>query len=449
MKPFEIQNPFLRPMLSTNHTQDRSNMKTRRPILALVLFCAAVQFFGKASLQAADANPPKQLTYQGFLTDGSGVPLGNTAPANHVVVFRIYNAETGGTIRWSEQQTVTLDKGHFSVLLGEGSPVGSEPNSPDLTGYFAGADASDRFMEITVDGATINPRLQFQPAPYAMLSHAARQLVDDGGNAVLTAASGDLTAAGKITATSFSGNGANLTGIKNSAISGSAAIADSKLATITTSGKVANSATTATPNNTGSTIVRRNGSGNFSAGTITASGLQAGTVSATSITTTGNVTVNSPGKLSGFGTIPLGGIIMWSGTHAAIPNGWALCDGSTDNGHTTPNLRDRFVIGSGGAYSPKTTGGSSTVTLTKNNIPAHDHKFDDHFFSSNTPDGALWGTGSGRTFVSAGVHGADGSDNSNNYIYYKERTTEKEGNGTAVTLPKPPFYALAFIMRTK
>ena len=25
----------------------------------------------------------------------------------------------GGTLRWAEQQTVTIDKGHFSVLLGE------------------------------------------------------------------------------------------------------------------------------------------------------------------------------------------------------------------------------------------------------------------------------------------------------------------------------------------
>lgn len=47
-------------------------------------------------------------------------------------------------------------------------------------------------------------------------------------------------------------------------------IADSRLATISTAGKVANSATTATSANTASTIVLRDGSGNFAAGTITA-----------------------------------------------------------------------------------------------------------------------------------------------------------------------------------
>lgn len=62
----------------------------------------------------------------------------------------------------------------------------------------------------------------------------------------------------------------NLSGnIVNADISTSAAIADTKLATINTAGKVANSATTATSTNTANTIVLRDGSGNFAAGTIT------------------------------------------------------------------------------------------------------------------------------------------------------------------------------------
>ena len=58
--------------------------------------------------------------------------------------------------------------------------------------------------------------------------------------------------------------------IVNADISVSAAIVDTKLATIATAGKVSNSATTATDANTVSTIVARDGSGNFTAGTITA-----------------------------------------------------------------------------------------------------------------------------------------------------------------------------------
>ena len=61
------------------------------------------------------------------------------------------------------------------------------------------------------------------------------------------------------------------TSIVNGDIATSAAIADTKLATISTAGKVSNSATTATNSNTASAIVARDASGNFTAGTITAS----------------------------------------------------------------------------------------------------------------------------------------------------------------------------------
>jgi hypothetical protein len=69
-------------------------------------------------------------------------------------------------------------------------------------------------------------------------------------------------------------------------INASAAIADTKLATISTAGKVSNSATTATSANTASAIVARDASGNFTAGTITAN--LTGNVSGSSGSTTGN-----------------------------------------------------------------------------------------------------------------------------------------------------------------
>ena len=58
--------------------------------------------------------------------------------------------------------------------------------------------------------------------------------------------------------------------ILNADINASAAIVDTKLATIATAGKVSNSATTAASANTASAIVARDASGNFTAGTITA-----------------------------------------------------------------------------------------------------------------------------------------------------------------------------------
>jgi hypothetical protein len=69
-------------------------------------------------------------------------------------------------------------------------------------------------------------------------------------------------------------------------INASAAIADTKLATISTALKVSNSATTATSANTASAIVARDASGDFTAGTITAN--LTGNVSGSSGSTTGN-----------------------------------------------------------------------------------------------------------------------------------------------------------------
>ena len=82
--------------------------------------------------------------------------------------------------------------------------------------------------------------------------------------------------------------------IDNAKVATNAAIVDTKLATIATAGKVSNSATTATSANTASAIVARDASGNFSAGTITATlsgsvvGNVTGNVSGTSGSTTGN-----------------------------------------------------------------------------------------------------------------------------------------------------------------
>lgn len=75
---------------------------------------------------------------------------------------------------------------------------------------------------------------------------------------------------------------ATVTQIVDADISATAALADTKLATIATAGKVSNSATTATSANTASAIVARDASGNFSAGTITANltGNVTGTASA-------------------------------------------------------------------------------------------------------------------------------------------------------------------------
>jgi hypothetical protein len=123
-------------------------------------------------------NPPGQISYQGFLTDANGLPLATNTPINYNVIFRIFNASTGGTLLWAEQQVVTVDRGYFTVMLGNGSAVSGGPNTDDLTSIFSGGDASDRFLELTVQGLApgdppIAPRLRLLASPYSFLASKA------------------------------------------------------------------------------------------------------------------------------------------------------------------------------------------------------------------------------------------------------------------------------------
>lgn len=143
-------------------------------------------------------------------------------------------------------------------------------------------------------------------------------------------------------------------------------------------------------------------------------------------TVTGNTTfsgtlTDSNGHSGGF--VPAGTIVLWSGAVSAIPTGWVICDGN----NSTPNLTDRFVIhadaDSGGTNDVGDTGGSHSVTLTEDQIPAHTHTYD-----------AL-----------SGGSGVGNGGNSN--VNADGDTTGSTGGGNSHE-NRPKFYALAYIMKT-
>ena len=72
--------------------------------------------------------------------------------------------------------------------------------------------------------------------------------------------------------------------------------------------------------------------------------------------------------------LPKGVIVSWFGSIEEIPKGWALCDGN----NTTPDLRNRFIIGGGDKYDIGQKGGSSFIVLDKSNFP----KLGEGYFSS-------------------------------------------------------------------
>ena len=119
--------------------------------------------------------------------------------------------------------------------------------------------------------------------------------------------------------------------------------------------------------------------------------------------------------------IPSGGIIMWSGSIASIPSGWALCNGDNN----TPDLRDRFIVGAGSSYGVDETGGTASHTLTIAEMPNHNHSYTRFHSTGDSGEG----------------HGSDHCKS------IRSLTTDDQGGGQPHE-NRPPFYALAFIMRT-
>lgn len=133
-----------------------------------------------------------------------------------------------------------------------------------------------------------------------------------------------------------------------------------------------------------------------------------------------------------YGVLPIGSIILWSGTLANIPTGWSICDGSVANGHATPDLRSRFVIGAGngGIYnSPGVTGGSSTTAgaATTSSDGSHTHPGSttnsvanhSHIGSSASSSGSVAG---------AHLHAGSTSDTAANHTHTASGTTSSDGS---------------------
>ena len=172
--------------------------------------------------------------------------------------------------------------------------------------------------------------------------------------------------------------------------------------------------------------------------------------------------------------IPAGLIALWSGSIAAVPSGWALCNGS--NG--TPDLRDRFIVGAGTTYAVGATGGSLTssaagghthtessagghnhtgvtgdTSLTTNQMPSHTHTWtgtqtsEDNNFTAGSNwlrEGSTVQSSSFTVTTTATGEGAAhnhtiGTDGSHSH------TINSVGDHTHTATP--PYYALAYIMK--
>ena len=168
----------------------------------------------------------------------------------------------------------------------------------------------------------------------------------------------------------------------------------------------------------------------------TCDGTNSFTLTSAGLTITGALTVT--GGITG--AIPSGVILMWSGSVASIPSGWVICDGT----NSTPDLRNRFIIGAGSTYAVAATGGSAdaiavshTHTGTTVSDGAHTHAYTFRQGPTNAAGGGS------QNYANNSVDGTTGSAGNHTHTF----TTDSAGSsGTNANLP--PYYALAFIMKS-
>lgn len=398
---------------------------------------AAVALMGGVAM-AADST--YSFTYQAALRDEHGLVISNgTAVArNQTVTLRLWDAPTGGNLLWGRTYNVYTDEtGLFNLEVTDtaGSRADDAPESATLEGVFAKNKAGGVYIGLFVSGSSgeIVPRQRLFAVPFAAVANDVRKISSDievGGKITMKDNKGKCV---EISATGISQGGSGSSSFQNVAANGEI----SASGVITAGGGLAVNGGTVSikPDATLDRKLTVKGATALNGG-VTVSG--------------GDLAVAAGNKVTIGGSdllpVPVGGIILWTKAELPDTTHWAICNGQTVYGVTTPDLRGRFVVGanngatgmSGASTSttynpdsePNRTGGEERHSLTISEIPAHSHNVQYNRWHDIKAD-------------------AD-----------RDRQMDKlgEGSGYCRTLPeggnqshenRPPYYALYYIMRVK
>ncbi len=270
--------------------------------LPFILGCLLAWFMLGANGQAQTTN----FTYQGSLTIS-----GTLATGSYDLQFKLYDQLSGGALQgWPSTVTVsgvTVTAGVFTVELDFGAVA------------FPGAA---RFLEIGVRPAgsggftTLAPRQQLSSTPYAIRS--------------LSAASADTAT----TATSAT-SAANFSGSLSGDVTGTQGATVVSLVGGVTASNVASGATAAnnaTDANTPATIVKRDASGNFTAGTVTATGFSGGGANLTNLNASNLSSGTLPDARLSSNVATLSGDQIFTGNKAFAGLSGLVATGMEDSG---------------------------------------------------------------------------------------------------------------------
>jgi len=313
------------------------NQTSQFPALSLAAVAMVAMFNAPCStIYAQDT----AFTYQGRLSEGA-----NPASGIYDLRFAIYDASTNGNAVSGPltNAATVVTNGLFTVALDFGASVFTGP---------------PRWLDISVKtiGAsgftTLTPRQPVTPVPYAITAKGVSNLLGTIATVQLTGAVGNNQLANSTVTvnagTGLGGGGAvalggstTLNNVGVLSVSGNADI------TVATMNGAVTLGDTATDANTGSTLVKRDASGNFSAGNVTLSGglnLPATTAGAGLINSGGTRLLHAYGSENSF-VGPSAGNLTMSG------------------GNNTASGADAFSSNTNGAYN--VANGSSALFLNR------------------------------------------------------------------------------------
>lgn len=175
-----------------------------------------------------------------------------------------------------------------------------------------------------------------------------------------------------------------------------------------------------------------------------------------------NAVVITGGSISGvtLGSIPVGAIVPFSGTTPAttlteaatlVTSGWAICDGRTVSGRTTPDLRGTFIRGWTNTITPGVTGGIASATTSSDG--SHSHTGTTSTDGSHNHNGSTTGAVSanfGGTFTKT-APGATFDQHTHPIAsdggHTHTMTTNSASAHTHSVATLPPYYAVVYLQR--
>jgi hypothetical protein len=136
-------------------------MRRSTLLSALVSILVLAAAAGAAQAQAV----PGSMTFTARILDN-----GQPATGAHQFQFRLFDAPSGGTMVWQEMATISVDDGLVFHELGSFTPLDE--------GILDGAKL---YLEVTVDGTAMNPRVVVVSVPYAVRATVAGDADQLGG----------------------------------------------------------------------------------------------------------------------------------------------------------------------------------------------------------------------------------------------------------------------------